>query len=89
MNLAIFSLKSVFPPLAGRQRSLVFLAAAELGRPALAETALEQHRRPEIALRASGFPKILELLCLKPPFAAKTARFILRNNGVSLYFKSS
>jgi hypothetical protein len=35
------------------------LAAAELGRPALAETALKQHRRPEIVSLSAdlGIPK--------------------------------
>lgn len=40
---------------------------------ALQCSGLKQHRRPALTLKISaGFPKILELLCLKAPFARNT-----------------
>jgi len=51
--------------------------AAELGRLALAETALEQHRHPKIASLSAGLgvPEMLKLHWLKSTFAPKPAGY--------------
>jgi len=63
--------------------------AAELGRPALAETALEQHRHPEITSLTAGLgiSSMLKLHWLKSTFARKSpGSFTLEsNNGSELF----
>ena len=49
-------------------------AAAELGRPALAETASDSFAVPVLSLRSTGMPEILKLHWLKSTLAAKTNR---------------
>ncbi len=53
MHLVFCSLRSILP-FQGRQRSFVFSVAAELCRPALAETASDTISHPEIAPAIGG-----------------------------------
>ncbi len=78
MPLSSFSLKSLLP-LRARQRSLVFLAAAELAPRSLPRCS-NSIAVPQLSrIRwTAGFPKILELLCLKAPFARSLSGSFLR-----------
>jgi hypothetical protein len=53
-------------------------AAAELGRPALAETASNSIAVPVLSLRSTGISSLLKLLLLKSTFARKPDRFIFK-----------
>jgi len=55
--LAICSLKSFFPPLAGRQRSFAFSAAKQLASFALAKVAQTSFAVPVLSLRSTGIPE--------------------------------
>jgi len=64
-----------FSACGGRQCSFAFSAAAELGRPALAETALRQLRRPKIASLSAGLgiPKNVQAPLAKIDIRSKTS----------------
>jgi hypothetical protein len=48
MNLAFFSLKSIFPPSAGSQRSFASSAPAQLARRLFSQDGLKHARRPNV-----------------------------------------
>jgi len=77
MTLSVFSLSVDFAP-AGPPMIFRSSAAAELGRTALADAALEQLRRhPFCRFAPRMIPSLLKLHWLKSTFARKSASVIL------------
>jgi len=63
--------------MAGRQRSFVFSAAAELGRPALADTSSNSIAVPVLSLRSTGIPENTQAALAKTSIRSKTAKSII------------
>jgi hypothetical protein len=81
MNLPSFLAQGRFsPPSAGRQRSFVFSAAAELAAFVLSNAAQTSSPSQYCRFAPLGFPKILKPLWLKSTFARNNARFIQDGN---------
>jgi hypothetical protein len=80
MNLSFFSLKVGFltPKVFRKLRRA--LATRPSGLPP--QDGLKHARRPNVS--TFGFPRLLKLLWLKPPFARKIVRFILLNMALLL-----
>jgi len=75
--------------MAGRQRSFVFSAAAELVAFALANAPQTASPCRFCRFAPPAFPKILKLLWLKPPFARKPQRASFRNMIADMYFSKN
>ena len=88
LNAPVIFSRSVaaFPAVCGDANVLSHFGGAELSRPALAETASDIHRRPDIASLSAGIgiPEILKLHWLKRLFARKSVRCIYINTTLHI-----